>query len=115
MKISLTSVYWNKPEVREILDQCDLIFITAGIGPEQREDLHKTFGNKLVQLQYCGSSRKITDYLTYGLSLFDIISKNEELELQTIKASLPKGIELELYNKDIFRNKGDYKPITITL
>lgn len=120
MKISLTIYNEHLPQVQTVLKDCDLIFIPAGYSKGRIERVIAEFRTKTVCLSQIGQSEIILEYLQ-GTSLTSLASRfglgqADITELETIKASLPKNIELELYTKNcFFSDIPEPKPIIIKI
>ena len=120
MKISLTIYNDNLPQVQTVLESCDLIFIPAGYSKERIDGVIAKFGAKTVCLSQIRQSEIILEYLRStdptALASRYQFGQADITELETIKASLPKNIELELYTKNcFFSDIPEPKPIIIKI
>lgn len=100
----------HKDKALDILKECDLVFSVKGAKPYHREKAKELLGDKYIPLNKVGGSGRIVRYIKSKFSYYD----DEREELETIYQSLPKGVELELYDVNYFENV-EYPPTKVTL
>ncbi len=111
MRISLTASFRHLPHFSEVYKTCDLVFAGAGYKEEAKEDLAKRYPGKVVFLKNVVDSNAILHFLKTGD--YGTTSPEMRIEMNTIKATLPTEVELEIYAFHEIHNLRDPEKITL--
>lgn len=112
MRISLTVAYRNQPEFDKIYSTCDLLFASSGYNENDKADINRKFAGKVVYLSHSTGSNDILDFLKTGDT--SSFTPEQLREAETIKASLPRWEELEIYAYREIRDKRPPAKLTLT-